>query len=694
MKKISLLLIFLFLGFDLFSQTATWQNPLPQGNKLNDIFFLDTNTGWAVGDGGVILKTSNGGTSWSVTNHTSCIGLNKIFFVSSLVGWAVGIYGTIIKTTDGGQTWVSQNSGIQTNLFGVQFTNTSNGIAVGDLGVTLRTSNGGTTWTLGGSVSLNPVLNDLYSDNSGNSWVVGTAGRIAKSTDGGTTWEDMVSGTNATLKAVQFKTSLIGWAAGNLGVILKSVDGGATWTNSNVGISNAYNFADIAFLDQINGFALDFKGFIFKTTDGGANWNIVLSGNLSSTITIFGAVSIQNINNIIAVGNRGNIQKSTDAGVSWTSISSGVSINNTSSSVFFVDANNGWVVSRGSTNEKVLKTINGGNTWTAKLSNANLQLNKAFFINAMTGWVVGDNGVSANGKVFKTIDGGENWSEQTLVGSSVVTLYDVQFVNTTTGLTVGAGGKIFLTIDGGSTWNSQSSGITDHIYSVFFLDVNTAWCTGANGKILKSTNGGINWTQQTSGLTSNIRDVFFLDANNGYAVAENTNILKTTNGGTSWTAQNLGLSSVGGSITLLNIKFFDTNNGIALGFDSLRGIYFTTTNGGTTWTPNYLPILGGLSTTASFIKDYFVLNQSTFFTTGNFNSILKYGTTNCPNTLTPTSSITTNQKAANSVSTTGTNTIPNASNVIYQGGNYVQLNVGFSAANGSVFMARILGNCQ
>jgi hypothetical protein len=66
----------------------------------------------------------------------------------------------------------------------------------------------------------------------------------------------------------------------------------------------------------------------------------------------------------------------------------------------------------------------------------------------------------------------------------------------------------------------------------------------------------------------------------------------------------------------------------------------------------------------------------------------------CPNTLTPTGIITSNQKAANSVSTTGINTIPNASNVTYQAGNYVLLNTGFSVANGSVFVAKILAGCQ
>jgi len=691
MKAILIILCLIIQNF-LFAQTVTWQNPIPQGNKLNDVFFIDLNTGWAVGDGGVIMKTTNGGTTWTVTYHSTCIGLNKVFFMNNSIGWAVGVYGTIIKTTDGGLSWVAQNSGIQTNLHGIHFTNVSNGIAVGSLGVILITNNGGTTWTLGGSVSFNPHLYDLYSDNFGNSWVVGSAGRIAKSTDGGITWDNMSSGNNITLQAIQFKTSLIGWAAGSLGVILKSIDGGATWTNSNAGISNSYNFVDINFFDQNNGFALDFKGFIFKTTNGGNSWTIVLNGNLSTLFPIFGAFSLQNLNNILVVGNRGNIQKSNDSGVSWSAISSGVSWDNSNRSIFFTDANNGWAVSRGSTHQKVLKTSNGGQTWVAKLNNSMLQLNNVFFINSTTGWVVGDNGVFVTGKVFKTTDAGENWVEQILLGESVISLSDIQFINENIGLTVGSGGKIFRTTDGGNTWNSQISGITDNILSVFFLDINTAWCTTSNGKILKSSNGGINWIQQTSGFTSNIRDIFFLDANNGFALADHTNILKTTNGGTSWTSQNLGLSTIGGSITLLSIKFFDSNNGVALGYDGERGLCFRTTNNGINWTPNYIPIKGG-SPTNSFIKNYFILNQNTFFSVGNFSSILKYVNSNCPPSIIATGTVTTNQISANNVITNGINNIPNSVNVVYQAAHYVELNPGFHANSGSVFKAEI-GVCN
>ncbi|MCX6251510.1 MAG: hypothetical protein NTX61_12250 [Bacteroidetes bacterium] len=57
---------FLLLCLSLISTLAfpqwKWQNPLPQGNGLNALFFTDSTTGYVVGGGGTILKTGNGGT--------------------------------------------------------------------------------------------------------------------------------------------------------------------------------------------------------------------------------------------------------------------------------------------------------------------------------------------------------------------------------------------------------------------------------------------------------------------------------------------------------------------------------------------------------------------------------------------------------------------------------------------------------
>ncbi|MFA5033731.1 MAG: YCF48-related protein [bacterium] len=78
---------------------------------MNDIDFIDSLHGWAVGDTGTILYTDNGGTDnvWDtltsgVTNNLRCVK-----FIDSLNGWAGGER-IIIRTRDGGQTWVTEYS--------------------------------------------------------------------------------------------------------------------------------------------------------------------------------------------------------------------------------------------------------------------------------------------------------------------------------------------------------------------------------------------------------------------------------------------------------------------------------------------------------------------------------------------------------------------------------------------------------
>ncbi|MCW8961436.1 MAG: YCF48-related protein, partial [Ignavibacteriaceae bacterium] len=88
-----------------------WQNPLPQGNPLGSIYFVDSNTGWTVGTGGTILKTTNGGNSWETQNSGTEEYLLSTFFINANTGWVVGSNGLILKTTNSGDNWFSQSSG-------------------------------------------------------------------------------------------------------------------------------------------------------------------------------------------------------------------------------------------------------------------------------------------------------------------------------------------------------------------------------------------------------------------------------------------------------------------------------------------------------------------------------------------------------------------------------------------------------
>jgi photosystem II stability/assembly factor-like uncharacterized protein len=73
--------------------------------RLNAVCFVGPERGWAVGAGGVILATADGGRTWRP--QTSGVGddLSDVKFFDAREGWAVGSGGTTLHTTDGGRTW-------------------------------------------------------------------------------------------------------------------------------------------------------------------------------------------------------------------------------------------------------------------------------------------------------------------------------------------------------------------------------------------------------------------------------------------------------------------------------------------------------------------------------------------------------------------------------------------------------------
>ena len=111
---ISAILVFnsIFLIRDCQSQWV-WQNPLPQGNYLQSVKFINNNTGWTAGRAGTILKTTNAGTNWYFQISGITEDLHSISFVNYQTGWAVGSnappgynnVNIIYRTTNGGNVF-------------------------------------------------------------------------------------------------------------------------------------------------------------------------------------------------------------------------------------------------------------------------------------------------------------------------------------------------------------------------------------------------------------------------------------------------------------------------------------------------------------------------------------------------------------------------------------------------------------
>ena len=110
MKAVLLRASILFFGMATLGARASvaqsgwfWQNRLPQGNFLTAAAALDSSTVVAVGAYGTILRTDDGGATWTTQSSGTTNDLYAVSFVDANTGTAVGARGTILRTNTGGQ---------------------------------------------------------------------------------------------------------------------------------------------------------------------------------------------------------------------------------------------------------------------------------------------------------------------------------------------------------------------------------------------------------------------------------------------------------------------------------------------------------------------------------------------------------------------------------------------------------------
>ena len=289
----------------------------------------------------------------------------------------------------------------------------------------------------------------------------------------------------------------------------------------------------------------------------------------------------------------------------WYPLNSGMIIN--LNRIQFVNSQTGWAGGHQSfpTYYIIIKTTNAGITWTDQRPNLPIgnRINSLFFFDANTGWIAGADGL------FKTINGGDNYFALT---APLPYYYDCYFVNSQTGWVSGLSGadcKLIKTTDGGITWNMQSINFTqfEQINSIRFVNSLTGWCAG-NTTIIKTTDGGINWITQSHPYCAGIKCVYVLSPETAWISADSGKILSTANGGTDWTVRNIGTNSSLNSISFIN----NTTGYIAT---SPRNI-FKTTNTGLNWYPQ-------MTDTASIFNSIYFTSNDTGYACGSMGRIFK-----------------------------------------------------------------------
>jgi photosystem II stability/assembly factor-like uncharacterized protein len=280
--------------------------------------------------------------------------------------------------------------------------------------------------------------------------------------------------------------------------------------------------------------------------------------------------------------------------------------------------------------------------WIQQSSGTSLELNKTFFVNSTTGFVLGYNSSAQRYTLYRTMNGFQ--SKDSVVFSVLETVYGIFFLNSNTGWLTGSirvgdapQARIWKTTNMGSSWIGQTLPDTAIVKSVHFIDANVGYAVGnifPNGALAyKTINGGASWTSFGNIISSLkfCRDVYFTSQLTGwivgsYGLAENAypTFIKTIDGGANWQYTYLS----GWIYTILyHLQFTDNLTGYASGGrdTSLAGVqpyprFFKTTNGGTSWAYQDLP--WNIAPNIHFVNGMYFTNANTGWTVGDRGSIV------------------------------------------------------------------------
>jgi photosystem II stability/assembly factor-like uncharacterized protein len=246
-------------------------------NTTNDLwgvcFLADGRNGWAVGDAGTIVHTTDAGASWSTQVSTTSFSLRGVWFTSAQVGYAAGYGGTVMQTQNGGVTWTRLTTGATANFNDVCFADSQHGWAVGANGIIARTTDAGQTWTKTFPTS-NQLQSVSFSDTT-NGWAVGQGGVIVGTHDGGQSWYVVQPAVTAqTLYSVWRRSDKEAWAGGAAGQnpVTVSTPDSLQWNLGNFGALNTIH--GIILGSSLIGYAVgtNGQGLILKTVDGATSW--------------------------------------------------------------------------------------------------------------------------------------------------------------------------------------------------------------------------------------------------------------------------------------------------------------------------------------------------------------------------------------------------------------------------------------
>jgi len=501
-------------GGDSFRRLPFTSNEKSCTRGLRAVSFASADVGYLLLGDGAVLRTADGGRSFSPKSVPAAGGLfSDLMFRNANEGLATTLGGDIYRTTNGGNSWTREFDGDR-QLNGVQFTG-SEAVAVGNGGMFLTSPDAGDSWTrpaadpgaptppsdeffdvrctspavclvvagstelfrtADGGRSFTDAGTDAYAVDYASATravAVGFAGKTQVSDNGGASFTQVGRrAANTSLDRVRATSASVAYAAGSDAALVRTTDGGETWED--IGVPTGQGVRDIWFPTASAGYALDFAGGLFRTTNGGGSWSILETGADGAPNGVFAS----DADHVFLIGPRG-VLRSSDGGDSFERHKHRVIRNRTL--VGADDAGTG-VVFYG---PRVIAVSNDdGDSWRHVDRPTRSEVRHVDFVSPRVGYVL-----EQSGRIYFTRNRGKSWKQLISVGYADGVM--LAFGDRRHGWLElnGRHPNVLYTSDGGKSWTPQILGPT-HLNGIAAAGSDTGFATDFRGILFTDDGGG------------------------------------------------------------------------------------------------------------------------------------------------------------------------------------------------------------
>jgi photosystem II stability/assembly factor-like uncharacterized protein len=218
--------------------------------------------------------------------------------------------------------------------------------------------------------------------------------------------------------------------------------------------------------------------------------------------------------------------------------------------------------------------------WQPQLSGVTVRLRGVSAVSALVAWTSG-----ANGTILRTLDGGRTWTPRPLPGAETLDFRDIDALseNVAYALSIGPGAasRIYKTSDGGAHWTLQFQNRDPKMFldAMAFADETqgVAYSDSVDGRlvILTTNTGGREWERAADdrlppaspgegAFAASGTNVALIGREHVWIGTSVSRVIRSTDGGRTWTATATPVAT-GEATGIFSIAFRDTQHGIVVG---------------------------------------------------------------------------------------------------------------------------------